>query len=259
LMVKISQLPAKIWFDGKNLTVLSGTELPLNLNFNFDQSEMSLSWMSSDPSVATVKDGILKTNKAGITTVTVRTETGLSADCEVRVLFKDVSDPLRSFYEPVYWALDNGITTGKTPTTFAPFDNCTRAQFVTFLWRQQGSPEPTVDNPFKDIEEGKSYSKAVVWAYEKGITTGTSDTEFSPFKNVTRGQVATFLYRASDKPVVTGTNPFNDVPAGLSYTDPVIWMVENNITTGKSPTTFDPNGNCTRGQTVTFLYRTYTE
>ena len=117
-------------------------------------------------------------------------------------------------------------------------------------------PRPSaMDNPFTDVESGRSFSQAVLWAYENDVTTGTSDTTFSPFKEVTRGQVAAFLWRAFDKPIPEASNPFEDVPEGRSFTIPVTWMVENNITTGKSPTVFAPYEYCTRGQTVTFLYR----
>lgn len=173
--------------------------------------------------------------------------------------FSDVTDPTKSYYTPVYWAVDKGITTGKTATTFAPGEPCTRAQFVTFLWRAMGKPEPkTTVSPFTDVQDKtRSYYKAVLWALENKITTGTSATTFSPSREVTRGQVATFLYRAAGKPAVTGTNPFADVEEGRSYTEPIIWMVEKKITTGTSETTFSPQRSCTRAQTVTFLYRTY--
>ena len=178
-----------------------------------------------------------------------------------KIIFNDVLDPEVSYYNPVYWAVEKGITTGKSATMFAPGEPCTRSQFVTFLWRQKGQPEPALtESPFTDVQDKtRSYYKAVLWALENEITTGTSETEFSPSKEVTRGQVATFLYRAAGKPAVTGTNPFTDVEEGRSYTEPVIWMVEKKITTGTSPTTFAPGKACTRAQTVTFLYRTYAE
>lgn len=249
--------PVTTWLADNDIPIIAGTEIPLNFQSDNNQMNIQLDWESSDPSVASIEDGTLKAHKPGLTTITVKTTNDLSAESTIRVLFQDVLIPSMSYYEPVYWAVDNSITTGKKPTRFMPFDYCTRAQFVTFLWRQQRCPEPTINNPFTDVEEGKSFTKAIIWAYEKGITTGTSDTEFSPFKNVTRGQVAAFLYRAAGSPAVTGTNPFKDVPSGIFYTNPVIWMVEKDITTGKTPIFFDPDGKCTRGQIVTFLYRTY--
>ncbi|MBR4164523.1 MAG: S-layer homology domain-containing protein [Solobacterium sp.] len=181
---------------------------------------------------------------------------------ESAFLFDDVQDPEKSFYEPVYWAYENGITTGTSeePPLFSPFATCTRAQFVTFLWRQQGKPEPTLtESPFEDVQNKElSYYKAVLWAVENKITTGTSETTFDPGKKVTRAQAVTFLWRANNKPAPkTTVNPFTDVAAGLSYSDAVLWAFENEITTGTSATTFNPGGDCTRGATVTFLWRTY--
>ena len=177
----------------------------------------------------------------------------------VRILFDDVQNPNLSYYDAVYWAVDNGITTGTSATTFSPGSPCTRAQFVTFLWRAVGKPEPkSTKNPFTDVKSGLSYSKAVLWAYENGITTGTSDTTFSPGNPCTRAQVATFLWRAMGKPEPTiKTNPFTDVKSGLSYSKAVLWAYEKKIITGTSKTEFSPTKTCTRAQTVTFLYRTY--
>ena len=132
---------------------------------------------------------------------------------------------------------------------------------MTFLWRALGKPEPlSKTNPFTDVKAGLSYTKAVLWAYENGITTGTSATEFSPSKPCTRAQVATFLWRAKGEPEPTiKTNPFTDVAEGRSFSKAVLWAYENNITTGTSKTEFSPTKTCTRAQTVTFLYRTYKE
>jgi len=177
-------------------------------------------------------------------------------------LFDDVTNETLSYFKPVYWAVDLGITTGTSATTFSPSKTCTRAQFVTFLWRQQGKPEPkSTKSPFKDVQDTKlSYYKAVLWAFENNITTGTSATTFSPGNPCTRAQVVTFLWRANNKPKpATTKNPFTDVKAGLSYSDAVLWAFENKITTGTSATEFSPTKPCTRAQTVTFLYRTYAQ
>ena len=161
------------------------------------------------------------------------------------------------FYIPVLWAVDRGITTGTSKTTFGPERPCTRAQVVTFLWRACGSPEPeNGNNPFTDVAEGTYYYKAVLWAVEQGITTGTSKTTFGPDKTCTRGQVATFLYRAQGEPQITDSNnPFGDVAEGAYYYNAVLWAVENNITQGTGKGKFSPDRDCTRGQIVTFLYR----
>ena len=163
------------------------------------------------------------------------------------------------YAEAVQWALDGKITTGTSDTAFSPDATCTRAQVVTFLWRASGSPEPNLkDNPFADVTPDQYYYQAVLWAVEKGITTGTSAETFSPDAGCTRGQVVTFLHRAQGTPDPGSTvNPFTDVPAGQYYYDAVLWAVnhEPQITNGTSAATFSPGSTCTRGQIVTFLYR----
>lgn len=161
------------------------------------------------------------------------------------------------FYEPVLWAVANGITTGTSKTAFSPDNPCTRGQVVTFLWRAAGSPQPEqIDNPFTDVPENQYYYKAVLWAVENSITTGTTKTTFGPDQSCTRGQVVTFLWRAAGRPAPQkAENPFGDVPTGQYYYDAVLWAVEEGITTGTSKTAFSPDKPCTRGQIVTFIYR----
>ncbi|MBQ2468350.1 MAG: S-layer homology domain-containing protein, partial [Clostridia bacterium] len=158
---------------------------------------------------------------------------------------------------PVAWAVEKNITTGTSSTTFSPEEGCTRGQVVTFLWRAAGQPEPTVtSNPFKDVKNGDYFYKAVMWAVEKGVTTGTSTSTFSPEDVCTRGQIVTFMWRANGKPAPSGSsNPFRDVKSGDYFYEAVLWAVENKVTTGTSATTFSPDDTCTRGQVVTFLYR----
>ena len=160
------------------------------------------------------------------------------------------------YYDAVVWAVENGVTTGTTPTTFSPNDSCTRAQMVTFLWRAAGSPAPTSGgNPFTDVSSSAYYYDAVLWAVENGITNGTSVTTFSPDDAVTRAQTVTFLWRTENTPDADVNNPFADVPAGTYYTDAVLWAVEHEVTNGTSVTTFSPDEDCVRAQIVTFLYR----
>ena len=162
------------------------------------------------------------------------------------------------FFDPVKWAVANLITTGTTSTTFSPDENCTRAQMVTFLWRAAGSPEPTTSsNPFTDVEENAYYYKAVLWAVEQGITTGTTATTFSPDATVTRAQSVTFLWRMEGSQNVTVDNSFTDVNADTYYSGAVDWAVKDGITTGKAVTSFAPEDACTRAQIVTFLYRDF--
>ena len=173
--------------------------------------------------------------------------------------FTDV--PEDSFYiDPVLWAVEKGITTGATETLFDPEGNCLRAAVVTFLWRAAGSPEPTTaENPFSDVTENDFFYKAVLWAVEKGITNGTSATEFSPYKECNRAQVVTFLWRSQGSPDSTAEVTFTDVEEGQFYTTAVAWAVENGITNGMGDGTFGVEGTCNRAQVVTFLYRTLAE
>ena len=163
------------------------------------------------------------------------------------------------YYEPVVWAVANGITNGTGDgSTFSPDMNCTRAQVVTFLWRAAGAPEPvSTENPFTDIAEGSYYYKAVLWAVENHITTGTGKGRFSPDMDCSRAQIVTFLWRSQTSPAPTGTEiPFTDVQPGQYYTNAVLWAVERGITTGTgNGSTFSPDMICTRAQIVTFLYR----
>ena len=162
------------------------------------------------------------------------------------------------FYEAVKWAVKNGITTGVGNDLFAPEQPCTRAQIVTFLWRAAGSPEPKgTAAGMTDVVSGSYYEKAVAWAIENGITTGTTATTFSPDATCTRGQSVTFLHRALKGTAPTTVNGFTDVAADAFYADAVAWAVESGVTNGTTDSTFSPNNGCTRAQIVTFLYRAY--
>lgn len=164
------------------------------------------------------------------------------------------------FYDSVKWAVNKGVTTGTSSTTFSPYNPCKRAEIVTFLWRAAGSPEPTTTrNPFKDVNAvtHSSYYKAILWASQKGIAAGTSTTTFSPNQVCTRAQIVTFLYRYAGKPSGYYSNPFKDVGATneASYYNAILWASGKGITTGSSPTTFSPYASCNRAEAVTFLYR----
>ena len=160
------------------------------------------------------------------------------------------------FYEAVKWAVDKGVTNGLSDTMFGPYESCTRAQIVTFLWRAAGSPEPKTASSFTDVPANAYYAKAVAWAVENGITNGMTATMFAPDATCTRGQSVTFLYRAL-KGTASGSTNFTDVKSDAFYTDAINWAVANNVTNGTSNTTFSPNADCTRAEIVTFLYRAY--
>lgn len=171
--------------------------------------------------------------------------------------FHDVSR-FDYFYDAVKWAAENGIASGTGRYTFSPNAVCTRAQTVTFLWRAAGSPLPRYRVcPFTDVQPSDYYYNAVLWAVEQGITTGLNATTFGPDVTVTRGQVATFLYRAASAAKPNTFNPFADVKTTAYNYDAILWAYDNRITTGTSDTTFSPDAYCTRAQIVTFLYRYY--
>ena len=160
------------------------------------------------------------------------------------------------FYEAVKWAVKNGITTGVGNDLFAPEQPCTRAQIVTFLWRAAGSPEPKSMSSFSDVSADSYYAKAVAWAVENGITTGTGDGKFSPDATCTRAQSVTFLFRAIGK-LVDSKAEFSDVLTDSYYANAVAWAVENGVTNGIGDGLFGPDNSCTRAQIVTFLFRAY--
>ena len=161
------------------------------------------------------------------------------------------------FYEAVKWAVKNGITTGVGNNLFAPEQPCTRAQIVTFLWRAAGSPEPKgAASGMTDVVSGSYYEKAVAWAIENGITTGTTTSTFSPDATCTRAQAVTFLARAL-KAKAASAAEFSDVPTDSYFADAVAWAAANGVTEGIGGGLFGSDNDCTRGQIVTFLYRAY--
>ncbi|MBR4462372.1 MAG: S-layer homology domain-containing protein [Erysipelotrichaceae bacterium] len=215
--------------------------------------------------LATVNNsGLVKGVKAGFVKLYAES-TAFEYEDYITVLveFTDVANENKYFFDPVYWALFNGITTGTSGSKFSPNDNCTRGQVVTFLWRAMGCPEPTIENPFEDVTEDKFFYKAVLWAYENGITTGTSATKFSPNAKCKREQIVTFLYRTAiydndgAAPSYTPVEMnFPDVKESNYFYDAVLWAYSTGITTGvNNNTEFGTGQNCVRGMVVTFLYR----
>lgn len=173
--------------------------------------------------------------------------------------FEDVEED-SYYYDAVLWAYEQGITEGTSATTFSPDASCTRAQMAFFLWRAAGSPEPKSHvNPFEDVSGDAYYGKAVRWAYEQGITGGTSATTFSPDSPCTRAQMAVFLYHneQANGGGFTGAwmfrVPFADIPDWAF--EAVAWCYMKGITSGTGDTTFGSNDLCTRAQMVTFLHR----
>ena len=174
--------------------------------------------------------------------------------------FTDV--PAGAYYEDaVVWAVGKNITTGMSATTFDPNGSCTRAQIVTFLWRAAGSPEPKTMKGFDDVASKAYYAKAVAWAVENGITTGTSASKFSPNDPCTRTQAVTFLFRyaaANGMEAVTMQellSGYADAASVPSYAVSAMnWALAAGILQGDGVKLM-PNATCTRAQIVTFLYR----
>ena len=221
-------------------------------------SKDKISWTSSDSKIATVDSkGKITAKQAGTATITAAAA-GKTCECKVTVLYKDVTDPKEFWYQPTYYLTGLGVVKGyDNQTLFKPANDCTRAQMVTFLWRLNGSPKPkTTKNPFTDVKKDDYFYNAVLWAVENKITTGTSQTTFSPKNVCSRAQTVTFLYRMAGSPSIgSAKNPFKDVKSSDYFYKPVIWAYVNNIVAGSSDGTFKPQGKCLRRQMVTFLYK----
>ena len=155
------------------------------------------------------------------------------------------------FADPVLWAVEKGITAGTSKTTFSPNEDCSVAQILSFLWRANGSPEPTAANPFTDVKSTDYFYKAALWANEKGMVSGGT---FGGNAPCTRSMAVTYMWKAAGSPNI-GTSDFSDVPANADYAQAVAWAVEQNITSGTGDGNFSPAATCTRGQIVSFLYR----
>lgn len=188
--------------------------------------------------------------------VTVSASFVKKGDQPAAKLFDDVAQGAY-YYDAVKWAVDKGVTNGKTSNLFGSDDPCTRAQIVTFLWRAAGSPAASASVSFTDVKDSDYYAKAVAWAVEKGITNGTGDGKFSSDDTCTRAQCAAFLYRAAGLPEVTDAAAFSDVAADAYYAKAVAWAEKNGITNGLGNGKFGSDNSCTRAQIITFLYRTY--
>ena len=183
---------------------------------------------------------------------------GVCSRCDAKqpgyMPFKDVTKG--DYYDAIMWAYTNDITKGTSTTTFGVNDGCTRAQIVTFLYRAAGEPEiKTTKCPFTDVRANSEYYKAILWAVENGITTGTSTTTFDPNAACTRAQIVTFLWRYAKSPVVSTLYSFNDVAKTDYYYNAVMWAVHNGVTKGTGNDAFSPDATCTRAQAVTFIYR----
>ena len=232
-------------------------------------SNILVNWSVDDTSVASVNANSAVTGKKVGTTyirAVSREDSSKSESRRLIVAFTDAANESAYYFEPVYWAVEDSITTGTSPTTFSPNDTCTREQIVTFLWRMMGQPEPGKQSNFTDVSKDKWYYKAISWAAEHGITTGLNDGtgRFGVGQPCTREQCVTFLYRAVEWYDVNHRlnnvrryHLFSDVAKGKYYSDAVMWAYDKDITTGLNDGTgrFGVGQKCTRAMIVTFLYR----
>ena len=266
ITVKSVVEPTSMKLSSSLTSVEVGKKVKLTATYTPTYANPTLTWTSSDTARATVdSDGRVSGKKVGTVTITAKTSNGLTASCKVSVLFTDVPATGAYYSTPVYWAVDKGITNGYTDSdglarTFMPGNNCTREAVVTFLWRLAGKPNPkSMVSKFSDVQDSsKYYYKAVLWAAEKGITSGYSDGTFRPGDTCLREHVVTFLWRYAGKPSVSMTNTFTDVKSSDYYYKAVLWAAKNNITKGYSDDnfkTFRPKLDCLREHVVTFLYR----
>ncbi len=170
----------------------------------------------------------------------------------VEYAFDDISEN-DYYFNPILWGISEGITTGTSANTFSPNDTCSQAQILTFLWRANGEPIPTIENPFSDTNLSKDdyYYNAVLWAYEQGVIT---DNKLNFNEGCSRSNVVLYLWRLSGSENFDDSH-FIDVMPNTDYSKAVSWAVANNITSGTSEKTFSPDMLCTRGQIMTFLYR----
>ena len=179
-------------------------------------------------------------------------ETTKPAETPAAPAFTDVA-ATSPFAKAISWAVEKKITNGTTPTTFAPGTTCTRGHILTFLWRSQGSPEPTIANPYKDEIPG-AFQKAAIWAHEKGLVSGDT---FGSAVPCTRASSVTYMWKLAGGPEAKAAS-FKDVDASSDYAKAISWAVEQGVTNGTGDgTTFSPENTCTRGQIVTFLFRAY--
>lgn len=189
--------------------------------------------------------------------------TDLADPSSGQVFFTDVTDPTHPYYKAIYWAANAGITKGYSDGTFGIDRSCTRGEMMMFLWKFAKKPQPkTVSkSPFKDVSKTHAFYKAILWGYQKGITKGYADGTFGINRSVTRGEAMMFLWKLKKKPTpgAASSFPFRDVPKTHAFYKAILWGYQHKITKGYTSGTkkgmFGINDACTRGQIVTFLYK----
>ena len=194
---------------------------------------------------------------AGTVTITVSVA-GIKATCKVTILYKDVTDSSKFWFEPVNYLTAKGVVKGyDNQTTFKPDNKCTRAQMITFLWRLQGEPSPKNDVcKFSDVSKNDYFYKACIWGSEQGIVEGYADGTFGPQITCARKHAVTFMWRLAGKPSPSSsTSKFTDVKESDYFYKATLWASEKKILAGYEDNTFRPDGDCLRRQMVTFLYK----
>ena len=255
LTFEIKEAPS-LKLDKTSANVVCGNSLTLKATLKGVTGKVS--WKSSDTKIATVdSNGKVTSKMAGTVTITA-SASGMNAACKITVLYKDVTSKSDFWYAPTNYLTASGVVKGyANQTEFRPTNDCTRAQMVTFLYRLQGEPKTKSNScKFTDVSNSDYYYKPVIWAVEKGITTGVSSDKFDPKGVCTRAQTVTFLWRMANKPEPkTKVNPFPDVKEKAYYYKATLWASEMKILAGLPDGTFNPQGKCLRRQMVTFLYK----
>lgn len=210
-----------------------------------------LSGRSSYGNLGTITGNGVDTNNNAMQSIPKKLS-NLKARLKLPTAFHDVAAD--AYYaNSVKWAVEKGITNGTSATRFSPDKVSTTGEVLTLLWKTQGSPVPTISNPFTDVTEGDYYYKAALWAYENELISGST---FGASIPCTRGMTVTYLWKLAGKPT-SGASSFSDVDRNTDYAQAVSWSVDTGITSGTDKNTFSPGSTCTRGQIVTFLYRAY--
>ena len=258
--------PVSISLNRTAIEMATLNNVKLTASIQPSDADQSVTWTSSDENVARVDStGKVTTLRYGTVTITAtsKADTSLTASCTIQTRFYDVNDSSKYYYKPVYWAADNGITTGYDRVYFGPQQNCTRRELSIFLWRLAGKPAVSGYLPFSDLGKytpATDTYKAILWCYTNGIVKGYSDGTFRPDNPIVRKDTMIMLYRLAGKPSVSGTLKFPDARA-LGYgpeTDTyksIVWGTQLEITKGYSDGSFKPLANCLREHIVTFVYR----
>ena len=262
-------VPSSITLNRTSAEMATQSTLRLSASVLPADADQSVTWTSSDESVATVSSsGTVTAHRYGTVTITARSVSNpsLSASCRIQTRFYDVNDPSKYYYSHVYWAADMNITTGYDRVYFGPQRNCTRRELCIFLYRMMGRPAVSGELEFSDTKDKYSKTsdsyKAILWCYNRGIVKGYSDGTFRPDASIIRKDVMIMLYRLAGRPAVSGSMTFPDVraqgysPNSDTYKS-IIWGTQTGITKGYSDGNFQPLSNCLREHIVTFIHRFY--